>query len=342
MHIIRPITLADLPAVQALVGTIRDGLTSLPNDPSFLEARIHASLQAFYPSIRHPGSEHYLFVLEDLASGRVLGTAGLIARVGGFDPFYSYERRRERFAHPPLGLDHEIEVLHLKTNFKGPSEVCSLFLHPDARAGGLGRLLSRSRFLFVAAFPHRFADTVIAEMRGWIGENGTSPFWESVARPFFQREFSQADFLSGLGEKDFIAALMPRHPIYVPLLPPAAQAVIGRVHRETEPALRLLEQEGFTATREVDIFDAGPLLAAPRDQLRTVRERLHWTLDQAGPSPSSGDPLHLIANPQLAFRATLAPLPAIPGGPCHLPTALADALQLVPGAPFLSSLLRSS
>ena len=342
MHVIRPIALADLPAVQELVGTIRDGLTSLPNDASFLEARIHASLQAFYPKIRQPGSERYLFVLEDLTTGRVLGTSGLIGRVGGFDPFYSYERRRERFAHPPLGLDHEIEVLHLKTNFKGPSEVCSLFLHPDARAGGLGRLLSRGRFLFLTAFPQRFADTVIAEMRGWISEDGTSPFWESVARPFFQREFSQADFLSGLDEKDFIAALMPRYPIYVPLLPPAAQAVIGRVHRETEPALRLLEEEGFTASAEVDIFDAGPLVSAPRASLRTVREVRHWTLDQAGPRSTASDPLHLISNQRLDFRATVAPLPTAPGGPCALPPAIAQALHLAPGDPFLSAPLRPS
>lgn len=34
------------------------------------------------------------------------------------------------------------------------------------------------------------------------------------------------------------------------------QAVIGKVHHDTQPARRLLESEGFTATAEVDIFDA--------------------------------------------------------------------------------------
>src|SRR5207237_1030239 len=79
---------------------------------------------------------------------------------------------------------------------------------------------------------------------------------------FFGSEFSQADFLSGLGDKDFIEDLIPRHAIYVPLLPQPVRAVIGRAHRDAEPARRVLEGEGFRFAGEVDIFDAGPLLGA--------------------------------------------------------------------------------
>ncbi len=65
---------------------------------------------------------------------------------------------------------------------------------------------------------------------------------------------------------------MPTHPIYIPLLPPAAQAVIGRVHPNTEPAIHLLEREGFKDSGMVDIFEAGPVIRCPRDEIRTVRE----------------------------------------------------------------------
>ena len=58
-------------------------------------------------------------------------------------------------------------------------------------------------------------------------------------------EFSTADYLTGLGEKSFIAELMPRHPLYMNLLPEEARAAIGEVHADTAPARRLLEQEGF-------------------------------------------------------------------------------------------------
>jgi RimJ/RimL family protein N-acetyltransferase len=50
-------------------------------------------------------------------------------------------------------------------------------------------------------------------MRGYIDESGKSPFWEAVGRNFFEFDYYAADVLSGLGEKEFIADLMPRHPM---------------------------------------------------------------------------------------------------------------------------------
>jgi arginine N-succinyltransferase len=56
-----------------------------------------------------------------------------------------------------------------------------------------------------------------------------------------------------------VAELMPRHPVYVNLLP-ERRAAIGEVHDDTQPARVLLEQEGFRYEGYVDIFDAGPTL----------------------------------------------------------------------------------
>ena len=55
----------------------------------------------------------------------------------------------------------------------------------------------------------------------------------------------------------FIAELMPKHSIYIHLLPESAQQVIGEVHQNTAPAKRMLENEGFRYENYVDIFDAG-------------------------------------------------------------------------------------
>jgi arginine N-succinyltransferase len=219
MQVIRPIRPDDLPQLMALAATISGGLTSLPNDAAFLEARINDSLRSFDPTIRKAGDEYYLLVLEDTATGELLGTSGVHARVGGFDPFYSYEIRHKTFAHEPLGIRKEVAELHLKKTHKGPSEIGSLFLRADARGGGRGRLLSLCRFLFMAAFPNRFDKHVLAEMRGFIDATGKAPFWESVGSHFFENDYYTADFLSGLGNKDFIADLMPEHPIYIMLLP---------------------------------------------------------------------------------------------------------------------------
>ena len=275
--------------------------------------------------------EQYFFVLEDARTRDLVGTSGIMARVGGFDPFYSYQVRNERISHAPLGIERQMAVLHLKTSHKGPSEICSLFLHPKLRASGLGRLLSLGRFLFMAAFPARFDPEVIAELRGFLDHDNRSPFWDSVGRHFFQDDFHAADVLSGLGEKDFIRDLMPRHPIYIPLLPPEVQAVIGRVHRETEPAKRLLLDEGFSETDEVDIFDAGPLLRAKRERIRTIRSRKQTVLRALHPKAPPGASRALIANASLKFRSCLGLVRINADTSVDLDAATAKRLQLAVG-----------
>jgi arginine N-succinyltransferase len=305
--VVRPARDDDLGELLGLAASLEGTLTSLPNDAGNLTARIETSLRSFDPRVRTPGPEYYLFVLEDTATGRVLGTSAVMARVGGFDPSYTYEVRRERYAHEPLGIDRQMEVLHLRREHKGPSEIGGLALHPDARARGLGRLASLSRFLFVAAHPHRFADRIIAELRGWLDDTGRSPFWEGVGRHFFDRDLATADMLSGIGNKAFIEDLVPRHPIYTALLPPAARDAVGRVHRDTEPARTLLAQEGFTYAEEVDIFDAGPVVRAQTAEIRTVREARRAAVARVVFGPPDV-PVALVSNGALDFRACLCPV----------------------------------
>ncbi len=304
------------------------GLTTLRADPEYLERRIAASERAFDPRVTEPGADHYLFVVEELGWGAIVGTSGLEARVGGFDPFYTYDVVTERVAHAPLGVDSGLDVLHLRRDHKGPSELCSLALRPDERTRGLGRLASLGRLLFLAGHPERFDHRVIAELRGYLDAAGQSPFWDAVGRHFFLREFDQADALSSLGDKDVIEDLMPRHPIYVAMLPEAARAVIGRVHPDTEGARHLLEQEGFAWTHEIDIFDAGPIVGAEVADIRTVRACEVLTV-VAG-NDVTGAPV-LLANDRLDFRATAAPVGARGDGTVALDRATRAALDVVEG-----------
>lgn len=329
MFVFRPIRETDLPALVALARSTGGGLTTLPPDEEFLEERILDAQRAFSPRVRKPGSEYYLFVLEDPATGEIVGTSGISARVGGFDPWYSYEVRTERHLHRPLKIEREIAVLHLKEEHRGPTEVCSLFLRADRRRGSNGRLLSLARFLFIAAFPRRFTEAIIAEMRGFVDESGKSPFWEAVGRKFFDFDFYRADVLSGLGEKEFIADLMPRHPIYVPLLPPDVQAVLGRVHRDTEPALALLRTEGFSPLGEIDIFDGGPLMRAARDDVRVIRQKRAVTVVDLAAADATAVPL-LLANDRLDFRACVGRVVEREGG-IALDDATARALAIKVG-----------
>ncbi len=331
MHVLRPIREDDLPGLVALAASTGGGLTTLPPDKDFLAERIHESLRAFSPRVRKPRGECYLFVLEDTRKGGIAGVSGIVSRVGGFEPWYSYEIRREKFAHKPLKVEKDIPVLSLKKEHNGPSEICSLFLRKEHRKGGAGRLLSLGRFLFMGAFPQRFTADVIAEMRGYSDEAGKSPFWEAVGRNFFEFDYYAADVLSGLGEKEFIADLMPRHPIYIPMLAPEVQAVIGRVHRETEPALALLRAEGFVATDEVDIFDAGPLVRARVSEVRAIRAARTARIRSAAASVPAAAPAMLLSNGALDFRACTGGVVEHPDGQVSLSRACAEALNLEAG-----------
>lgn len=294
----------DLAAIHelALQGGIV-GITTLPKDRKLLKKRLDWSIASFKKKIKAPSNEYYFFVLEDSAQGKAVGCSAIEACTGFDAPFYSYKlSKRTRVCHsPPIRCDYE--VLTLVNDYQGRSELCTLFLDPDYRKNHYGLLLSKARFLFMAEFPHRFAQKVIAEMRGISDESGHSPFWDNVGAHFFQMSFAEADSLTILSNKQFIADLMPRHPIYVKLLAPAAQEVIGKPHVSTLPAMHILMREGFHYQDYVDIFDAGPTIEASLAHIRTTKASHILTIVNLIDSVIS-EPF-LIANTCIDFRATL-------------------------------------
>ena len=269
--IIRPIREDDFDALHNIAVESGVGFTSLPNNIELLRGKIERSVASFKTHATSPGEELYLFVMEDEQTGEVVGTSGVEAAVGLDDPFYSYHHGKVVHSSRELKVHNEVETLTLCNDYTGVSEICTLFLAESARGGINGRVLSRFRFLFMAEHREKFSEKVFAEMRGVSDINGTSPFWEWLEEHFFSLDFPTVDYLTGVGQKVFIAELMPKYPIYVNLLSKAAQAVIGEVHDKTRPALKLLQAEGFTKSGYVDIFDAGPSVEAKIDNIRTVR-----------------------------------------------------------------------
>lgn len=327
MLLVRPARALDLDALVALAQGAGVGLTTLSRDPDVLRNRLDEARHAFRPGVKRPAGEAYFFVLEDLLTGRLAGCCGIVAQVGGYEPFYCYEIETAHKTSKQLGISSDIRTLHLVADHKGPTEIGTLFLRSELRGRGAGRLLSLARFAFMAAFPERFDAEVIAEMRGVVDADGQSPFWEAIGRHFFEVDFAEADARSAQ-DKQFIADLMPEHPIYIPMLPTGAQAVIGEVHPETRPALRLLAREGFAFGDRVDIFDGGPLIKAERAQIRMIRETQTGTLAAVLPGGAEGGP-HLVSNARLDFRACLGEVSAVETGVAlHRDVALALELKL--------------
>ncbi len=308
MMVIRPVEGKDLNEIYTLAFDASDGITTLPVSKERLAERIQSSQKAFSATVKgDPGSYYYFLVLEDTDKGRIVGTTGIFSQVGMTRPFYNYEIREEKHSCSDPEVETVFHSLHYGTPYKGSAELATLYLYPDYRHSGNGTLLSKSRLLLVAAYPERFADNIMAEIRGWVDDNNQSPFWDAVGRNFFKMELVSADRINSFGNYRFIEDLMPRHPLYVELLPDAAQAVIGVTHEESKGARRILESEGLKYTGKVDVFDGGPCIDADRKDIRAIAESKTAKIEFAAPKDCHGR--FLVANPGLEqFRVVQTPI----------------------------------
>lgn len=326
--IVRPVSVTDLPALMDLVQQAGPGFTTLPANEERLAHRVRWAQRTFAEQVERADAD-YLFVLED-DDQHVVGISALAGAVGLRDPWYNYRVGLTVSASPDLGIERQIPTLFLNNEMTGQSQLCSLFLRHDQRQGTNGRLLSLARLLLVAEFPQLFGDKLIAELRGSADEQGCSPFWDSLGRHFFKMEFSHADHLSGLGSKSFIAELMPRQPLYTCLLTEQAQAVIGKAHPNTEPAMKILNAEGFAHKGYIDIFDAGPVIEAPVSKIRTVRDSQALVL--AIGTPDEQAPVWLIYNRRLENCRITAAQARMVGNSLVVDRLTAKRLQLQPGS----------
>ncbi|MCK7545475.1 arginine N-succinyltransferase [Marinobacter bryozoorum] len=273
MLIIRPLAGNDLEDLYNMAASAGNGLTTLPPDRTLLKTKIDKA-QATFKGQCPPGAGLYLFALEDTEQKRCAGISGIQARVGLDEVFYNYRLSITVSDSRELNVHVRTPTLYLTNDMTDATEIGSLLLADSHRGGGNGLLLSRSRFLFLDEFRENFSDKIFAEMRGVSDEHGQSPLWDALGRRFFDMEFVEADRLSARGNKSFIAELMPRFPIYLSLLPESATEVIGKVHKNTEPALNMLQAEGFNFNGLVDIFDGGPVVEAFLHNIRTIRQSI--------------------------------------------------------------------
>jgi arginine N-succinyltransferase len=253
--------------------------------------------------------------------------------VGTEHAFYSYRITTLTQTSQALGKTFRAEMLSLTTDLEGASEVGGLFLHPGERAGGLGLLLARSRYLFIKRHRHRFGRRVLAELRGVIDEAGGSPFWDAIAGRFFGMNFQEADEFNASHGTQFIADLMPKTPIYTAMLPETARSVMGIPHPSGRAAMRMLEHEGFSYDGYIDIFDGGPTMIAQTDQVRTVRASSEYVIAETA-DEVEGQNMMLAAGQLGTFAASCSNMRVLEDGGAVITRAAADALGLRPGDSF--------
>ncbi|WP_371234249.1 arginine/ornithine succinyltransferase subunit alpha [Pseudomonas sp. QE6] len=331
MLVMRPAQVADLQQVQRLAADSPVGVTSLPDDAERLREKILASEASFAAEVSFNGEESYFFVLEDSLSGRLVGCSAIVASAGFSEPFYSF--RNETFVHASreLKIHNKIHVLSLCHDLTGNSLLTSFYVERDLVNTPIAELNSRGRLLFMASHPERFADAVVVEIVGYSDDQGQSPFWNAIGRNFFDLDYSEAERLSGLKSRTFLAELMPHYPIYVPLLPDEAQESMGQVHPRAQITFDILMRDGFESDNYIDIFDGGPTLHAPISSIRSIAQsrQVPVRIGEGG----RGNRGYLVTNGQLQdFRAIVAELDWAPGKPVTLNQEAADALGVGDGA----------
>jgi len=341
--VIRAATLDDLDQLLELSKLVGSGMTTMPTDRQIWTEKLERSNNDFKRATASGGSDTYFLVMEDIDQQEIVGSCAIYTGIGLERPFYSYKLATHTSSSEKLDLTVHTRTLSLVNDFVGTTEIGSLFLRKEYRRDGIGKFLSRSRFLLLADFPDRFNERIFAEMLGWLNEHAESPFWESLGKKFFGLSFQRADFISAVDGFQFISDLMPKYPVYVDLLSEQAQEVIGKPHDDTVGALRILEKEGFAYSGYVDIFDAGPTISTRLQNIRSVIESKPATVTRIEPDlDERSEGAYLISNSRLPdYRLTRARL--IEVNPEHnsdspvevkISQSTANALAVEPGDPL--------
>lgn len=310
MLILRAVAERDLDDLVGLAAQL-DSM-NLPSDRRFLAQRIHDSLRSFSGGARREESV-YVFVLEDTAARRCVGTSTILAKHGTErSPHYWLELSTEERTCAQLGRRFAHDKLRLRASTDGPTEIGGLILdaryrrHPEK----CGKALSVARFAYIAAHRECFEREVIAEMLSPFDAPGCNRLWEAFGARFTGLSFRDADRLSATN-KTFIADLFPRDPVYATLFPPEVREVIGKPNDTAVAAVRILEKIGFRYLNQVDPFDGGPYFGCARDAIASVRERRELVLPSlADDAPQAmREPLALLsAEGSFGFRATVVPI----------------------------------
>ena len=272
MYILRSASLDDLNDLYELSQLML--FINLPPDKNIIESKIESSIAAFTKPSKKLWENHYLFVLEDRITGKIIGTSMIHAQHGTEDePHYFFTVSQENKFSKSLNTGFIHGTLNLGLDINGPTEIGGLILHPDYRKSEkrLGKQLSFVRFLYMGIHANRFKDTVHSELMPPFDNEGHSPLWEAIGRRFLNMEYVDADILSR-SNKEFILSLFPADTIYLTLLPIEARNAVGKVGEETIPVKKMLESIGFKYTNEVDPFDGGPHYRATLKDIKPIKE----------------------------------------------------------------------
>lgn len=335
MFVVRPVEMKDVDALESMAAVSIPGVHTLPRTREKIIASVERSIASFAAHVDIPSEESYMFVLEDVASGEIVGTSAIHASAGSNGTYFAFRNDVIQQVSRDLNISHSVHALTLCSELTSYSQLSGFYVKNRDNPGPEAALLSRARILFAVLAPHRFGDRFFVPLAGRTDPAGQSPFWNALGRKFFKMDFLDAErVIGGARNRTLIVELMPHYPVYVPLLPGDAQAAMGQIHPSGQLAFNLLAQEGFEADEYIDIFDGGPILQAHKHSLRSFAGAMVRRVETLDAHPSTPDALvdYAVASSEHEFRAiTVACPPAETGEVVCLPRAAAAALGVAAG-----------
>ncbi|WP_418152405.1 arginine N-succinyltransferase [Litorimonas sp. RW-G-Af-16] len=320
LNIFRLATVDDIAAITAITSAADSGLTTVPR----MEARVADYIDQSHRFLAgDPMANRVLFVVE--RDSEIMGISGIIPKLGLERPFYSFKRSRHARRSMKPNLSVRYDTLQLTNDFDDFTELASIYLAPKARGKGVARLMSLGRLGFIERHRAMFAAQLMADIRGWVDADGTSPFWEHLASKFIQTDFDAADRLSAT-DGNFIMELLPNLPIMLNLLPKAVDECAGKPHDISAGAMGLLMSAGFDTTDLCDIFDGGPAIICKAERTLIARTRFEPIAFDCQKSDLKF--IHY-GGDRLAFRAAMDPAnPLTKNGSRDIATALGEGLSV--------------
>lgn len=338
MYVVRPVEPADVGALETLLAASTPGVHTLPRTREKIAAFVERSVASFAAHVDIPSEESYLFVLEDLATHTLAGTAAIHASAGSNGTYFAFRNDVIQQVSRDLNISHSVHALTLCSELTSYSQLSGFYIKRGEDPAREAALLSRARLLYAVLAPHRFGDRFFVPLAGVTDENGQSPFWDALGRKFFKMDFLDAErTIGGARNRTLIVELMPHYPVYVPLLPGPAQAAMGQIHPNGQLAFDLLTEEGFEADEYIDIFDGGPILQAHKNGLRSFRGAVVRKVagSEQQPPARGGKPAlvdYAIASSERKFRAIVLSCPPLDvGDAIGLPPQAREALGVAAG-----------
>jgi arginine N-succinyltransferase len=268
---------------------------NLPAQPERIDALLALSDASFAGDV-DPSEREFVFVLVDGEADRIIGTSMIHAQHGTKrSPHIYFQVLADERYSETLDRFFVHQGLRLGYDYHGPTEIGGLILLPEYRRNPakLGKLLSYTRFLFIAMHRELFRDRVLSELLPPLEPDGKSILWEHLGRRFTGLSYQEADRMSK-DNKEFIRALFPHNVIYMSLLPQQVQNVIGKAGPDTRGVEKILRRIGFRYAKQIDPFDGGPHFMAKTDDITLVRDARQVTVT-AVPSADLSRPWALIA-----------------------------------------------